>query len=129
MEMMQTDFFDGIDLIIPVPLFERRARERGFNQSEWIARGLSEKTGIPIDTQHHLLRIRDTGQQAMLRGKDRTKNVDGAFAVNHPEELYRRHILLVDDVVTTGATLGACMQALIPCRSCKISVFSLGKAV
>lgn len=129
MDMMCADFFDGIDLIMPVPLYEKRERERGFNQSEWIARGLSEKTGIPVDTKGHLVRVRDTGQQALLSGKDREKNMEGAFVVNHPEDLAHKHVLLVDDVITTGATVRACMDALKSCRTCEISVFSLGKAV
>ena len=128
MEFMCADFFDEIDLIVPVPLHPRRERERGYNQSEWIARGLSRKTGIPIDTLHHLTRCRNTDQQALLRSEKREENMKGAFQVNHPEELYRKHILLVDDVVTTGATLRACMEALVPCRGCKISIFALGKA-
>lgn len=128
MDFMYADFFDEIDLIVPVPLHPRRERERGYNQSEWIARGLSRKTGIPMDTQH-LIRCRNTDQQALLRGEKREENMKGAFRVNHPEDWSQKHILLVDDVITTGATLRACMAALVPCRGCKISIFALGKAV
>lgn len=128
MDFLCADFFDEIDLIVPVPLHPRRERERGYNQSEWIARGLSRKTGIPIDMQH-LIRCRDTDQQALLRGEKREENMKGAFRVNQPKDWCHKHILLVDDVVTTGATLRACMDALVPCRDCKISVFALGKAI
>lgn len=128
-DFLQSDFFEGIDLIVPVPLHPRRLRERGYNQSEYIARAISEVTGIPWDSLHHLTRSRDTGQQAMLSQDRRQANVRDAFALNHPEELYRKHILLVDDIVTTGATLTACIHALTPARSCKISVFTLAKAI
>lgn len=126
-EYIPHDFFNTIDLIIPVPLHPKRLRERGFNQSEWIARGLSCETGIPVDTTH-LKRVIDNAHQANLMGFDRMTNVQNIFEVNHPEELYRKHILLVDDVITTGATLRSCIQGLIPVRGCQISIFALTKA-
>lgn len=126
-EFMQTDFFDGIDYLIPVPLHPRRLRERGFNQSEWLCRGISEITHIPTDTTH-LLRVRNNEHQARLAGADRKKNIKGVFAVRFPEDLYKKHILLVDDLITTGATINACMKALHPIRGCRISVLGLGKA-
>lgn len=126
-DFMQADFFDGIDLIIPIPLHPRRLHERGYNQSEWIARALSEVTGIPVDTTH-VLRIRNNPQQALQSAKDRQTNVEGVFAVNHPEELYRKHILIVDDLITTGSTIRACIKAMKPCRGAQFSVFAIGKA-
>lgn len=126
-DFMQSDFFEDIDLIIPIPLHPKRLRERGYNQSEWIARALSEITGIPMDADH-LTRIRNTRQQALQTIKKRKTNVEGAFAVLHPEELYRKHILIVDDLITTGATILACMDAMNVCRGAKFSVFALGKA-
>lgn len=128
-EYLEADFFEGIDLIIPVPLHPRRLRKRGYNQAEFVARGISRATGIPTDTLEHIHRLRDTPNQARLEKDKREANVANAFAINHPEELYRKHILLVDDVVTTGATIRAVMNALTPARGCKISVFTLGKAV
>lgn len=126
-DFMQADFFDDIDLIIPIPLHPRRLRERGYNQSEWIARALSEATGIPVDTTH-VRRIRNNPQQALQKARDRAANVEGVFAVNHPEELYRKHILIVDDLITTGSTVRACIRAMHPCRGARFSVFALGKA-
>lgn len=126
-EYISWDFFNTIDVIIPIPLHPKRLRERGFNQSEWIARGLSEETGIPCDTDH-LKRIVDNAHQVSLIGLERSQNVNDIFEVNHPEELYRKHILLVDDVITTGATLRSCIMATIPVRGCQISVFALTKA-
>lgn len=126
-DMIQSDFFDGIDLIVPVPLHPRRLRQRGYNQSEYIARGVHDVTNIPIDTTH-LLRIRHTAQQAMLSQQARQDNIADAFRVVHPEDWYRKHILLIDDVVTTGNTLRACLKALSPVRGCRISILTLAKA-
>lgn len=126
-DFLQTDFFEGIDLIIPIPLHPKRLRQRGYNQSDYIARALSEATGIPCDTTH-LTRIRNNPQQALMQVKDRERNVEGIFTVNHPEELYRKHILIVDDLITTGSTIRSAMTALKVCRGATYSVFSLGKA-
>ena len=127
LEFGYTDFFDGIDLIIPMPLHPKRLRERGYNQSEWIARGISEVTGIPIDTTH-MTRVKDTPQQALQSGEGRKTNMQNAFGVNNPGQLYHKHLLLVDDLITTGETVKACMQAMKLFRGAKISVFALCKA-
>lgn len=124
---LQSDFFDDMDVIIPVPLHPRRFRQRGYNQSDYIAQGLSEILRIPIDTTH-ITRVRNNPQQARTKGKERERNVEGVFAVNHPEEMYRRHILLVDDVITTGSTILSCMDAMSAFRGARISVFALAKA-
>ena len=125
-EFMQSDFFDGIDVLVPVPLHPKRLRERGFNQAEWICRGLSEATGITMDTSH-LTRIHNNRHQAQTSGEKRTDNVKNIFAINHPEEFYNKHVLLVDDIITTGATLQACIDVLRPIRKCHYSVFGIGK--
>ncbi len=125
-EFMPSEFFDEIDVILPVPLHPRRLRERGFNQAEWIGKGLSEVTGIAMEPTL-LTRERNNKQQAQTDKTARQQNVAGIFSVNHPEELYHKHILLVDDVITTGSTLRSCMEALKPVRDHKVSVFGLGK--
>lgn len=125
-DFIQSDFFDGIDVFIPVPLHPQRLHDRGFNQSEWICKGLSEVTGIPTDTTH-LSRVINNPRQALMDKKEREANVKGLFSVNHPEELYRKHIMLVDDIITTGSTLRSCMEALKPIRGHRVSVFGLGK--
>lgn len=127
MEVQDTDFFDGIELIIPIPLHPRRLRERGYNQSEYIARGISDYTGIPVDTSH-VTRVRNTPKQAMQSGEGRKHNVEDAFGVNHPEQMYHKHILLVDDLVTTGETARSCIRAMRLFRGAKITVFALCKA-
>lgn len=127
MEFMYADFFEGVDYILPVPLHPKRFRSRGYNQSEWIARGISDVTHIPVDTTH-LTRVMNTPQQATLDKQERMTNVTNAFSVNHPEQLYHTHLLVVDDLITTGETMRACLQAMKRFRGAKISVFALCKA-
>jgi len=127
MELQYTDFFDGIDVIVPMPLHPRRLRERGYNQSEYIARGLSEVLGIPVDTTH-VMRIKDTPKQALQDAQGRKENMQNAFAVNHPEQIYHKHILVVDDLITTGETMRSCLKAMKKFRGATFTVFALCKA-
>ena len=127
MEFQYADFFDSIEVIVPMPLHKNRLRERGYNQSEYIARGISEITHIPVDTTH-VVRVKDTPKQALQEGKARQENVANAFAVNHPEQLYHKHILVVDDLITTGETMKACLHAMQAFRGATFSVFALCKA-
>ena len=120
-------FFDNLDVIIPMPLHPKRMRERGYNQSEYIARGISEITGIPVDTTH-VTRTKNTPKQALQDGEGRKTNVAGAFAINHPEQLYHKRILVVDDLITTGETMKACLSAMKPFRGAEFCVFALCKA-
>jgi len=110
-----------------MPLHPRRMRERGYNQSEYIARGISEITGIPVDTTH-VTRTKNTPKQALQDGEGRKTNVAGAFAINHPEQLYHKRIMVVDDLITTGETMKACLSAMKPFRGAEFCVFALCKA-
>lgn len=103
-------FEHPLDAIIPVPLHKRKLRERGYNQSEYWANGLAKSLAIPVD--HSLSRIQYTTTQTKKTRTERIKNVEGAFKVLKPELLKGKSILLVDDVITTGATLEACGAAL-----------------
>ena len=127
LEFQYADFFDEIDVIVPMPLHPKRFRERGYNQSEYIARGISEITGIPIDTTH-VTRTKNTPKQALQEGEERKSNVKDAFSVNHPEDMYHKHILLVDDLITTGETVKSCIHAMKKFRGATFSVFALCKA-
>lgn len=126
-ELVQASFLDDIDFIMPVPLHPRQLRRRGYNQAEWIARGISDYTGLPVVTGL-LERQRDTRQQAKQTASSRADNVHGAFVCPRPELLTKKSVLLVDDIVTTGNTLNACMQALSSVRGLRITVFTLAKA-
>lgn len=127
-ELMGTGFFDGIDFIIPVPLHKNRMRERGYNQSELLARGISEITSIPVVTDV-MRRIHNNATQTHKSSFERWENAEGLFeATEKAVSLSGRHILLIDDVLTTGATISACLDALRSVDSVKISVVTLAWA-
>jgi len=104
-----------VDVIVPVPLHPQRLRERGYNQSVLLARELARHTGLPV-ADCELLRITPTPPQVGLSAAERTENVRGAFRC-HDDNLSGLRILLVDDVLTTGATLRACAQAVLEGRA------------
>jgi ComF family protein len=100
-----------VDLVVPVPLFGRRQRLRGYNQSALLARELSRLGGLPL-AERGLARRRDTPPQARsVDAEARRRNVAGAFAADR-RRVEGRRVLIIDDVMTTGATLDACAQAL-----------------
>ena len=103
--------FQGIDYLIPVPLHPRREKQRGYNQSLLIAQGINEVTGIPIGDKY-LIRAIYTTTQTKKSAEERHKNVKDIFEVRFPEELEGKHVLLIDDVLTTGATLESCAHQL-----------------
>lgn len=124
-EMQHSNFFDGIDGIVPVPLTKKRLRQRGYNQSEEIAKGVNEITGLPIYTGL-VKRTVFKGSQTRRRRWDRQENVEYAFKLVNGESIAGKHLLVVDDVVTTGATVIACSKELVKAGNVKISVLSLG---
>lgn len=126
-ELLDTDFYRGIDLIIPVPLHPIREHERGYNQSLMLAQGVAAVTGLPINDTA-LVRTKNTVSQTGLTPKQRRENVKDAFALLHPEEVAGRHLLLIDDVVTTNATLSACADALVTAPNVRLSILTLGLA-
>lgn len=121
-------FFDETNLIIPVPLHPAKKRIRGYNQSEMIASGLSETFGKELRTDV-LIRQKFTETQTKKNLEERRKNVGSAFKVIKPEVVSGKHILLIDDVVTTGSTLIACADEFLKIKDVKVSIFVLGFAV
>lgn len=124
LELLHSGRFDDIDLLVPVPLHWRRRLSRGYNQSELLCRGISQITGRPVNTRA-LVRHRNTDQQSLQSGTDREANVEGAFRLRRPDDLRGKHILLVDDVLTTGATLSSCYDALKQVNDLRISIATL----
>jgi len=115
------------DVIVPVPLHKSRYKERGYNQSTLLAKGLSKLIGQPIDSKT-LVRHRVTKTQMTLKAKERKNNVTKAFACQS-KALEDKSILLIDDVCTTGATLDACAQALKQMNTRAVYGLTLARAV
>lgn len=111
--LAETDGWGGIDAIVPVPLHVRKLLKRGYNQSEYIAEGMSRSMGVPVESRAVVRRINNRSQTSTEHHDDRWENVEGIFAVRRPELLAGKHILLVDDVLTTGATIGSCAEAIL----------------
>lgn len=126
-ELINHSFLQNIDLIVPVPLHPKREAKRGYNQSEWICKGISELTQKPMSARN-LIRNRENTTQTKKSVFERYENTQGIFEVKNPAEFAEKHILLVDDVLTTGSTIEACMQELQKVENIKISVFTLAVA-
>lgn len=120
-----TGFFCGIDAIVPVPLSWLRRWHRGYNQSLQIARGVARVTGLPID-RHVVKRLQFRQSQTHLNVWERRENTSSAFRLIHPEAVRDRHLLLIDDIVTTGSTIVALAQELQQAGAVRFSVLSLG---
>lgn len=124
--LQEAGFFDGVDLIIPVPLNTLRLVHRGYNQSYHIGLGLNDVTGIPVDDCMH---ARRHTSQTHKNAQERLTNARGTYSLPHPLPPEVKHVLLVDDVLTTGATLCACAEAIGQVNpGVIVSVFTLASA-
>ena len=123
-EMLSSGFFQGVDGIIPVPLHPRKQKIRGYNQSIMLANGISSVTNIPVWTDL-LVRTQYTQTQTRKGSYERWLNVKDMFECTSPERLRDKHVLLVDDVFTTGATLVACADAFRQIPGLRFSVLTL----
>ncbi|NOQ74113.1 MAG: ComF family protein [Crocinitomix sp.] len=119
---------DKIHAILPVPLHPKKQRLRGFNQSRVIADGIANKTNIPIN-ETCLIRNAHNLSQTKFSKYDRWDNVRQIFSVKQSKQLENKHVLLVDDVLTTGATIEACILALLKVENCTVSVATLAARV
>lgn len=126
-DIRRNGFFEGIDIIVPVPLHPSRLRERGYNQSEYLAKGISEVTGIPVDVAS-IQRCVYTHSQTKKSVYERWENVNGIFSVADKTVFSGRHVLIVDDVLTTGATITACADVLSDVEDVRFSVLTLAVA-
>lgn len=107
----EAPLFQGIDYLIPVPLHPKREKKRGYNQSMMIAQGINEVTGIPIGGKF-IVRVVHTETQTRKTADERFKNVKDIFELHHAEELKGKHVLIIDDVLTTGSTLESVARQL-----------------
>jgi ComF family protein len=127
-ELIKEKDFSDIDFIIPVPLHPKKLRKRGYNQSEMFADGISLSTGFAVNTDVFIRTVATETQTRKSRFA-RFENVKEIFKVTKPELLTNRHILLVDDVITTGSTLESCVNILLEIPGIRISIASIAYAV
>ena len=125
--LCESMFGQDIDLIVPVPLHKSRRRKRGYNQSELIALSLAGYMSVPVDTSC-ITRTVNTQSQTRLDIHQRMSNVNNAFDVANPERIRDRSVLLIDDVITTGATMNACAAQLLANGARRVSGLSVAKA-
>ena len=124
-ELLPSGFFVGIDAVVPVPLAPSRLRQRGYNQSMEIVRGISEVTGLPV-LDKAVIRTHFKGSQTQRGRWERNDNVEHVFILADASAVRGSHLLIVDDVVTTGATVIACAKELCKAGDVKVSVLALG---
>jgi len=123
-DMISSDFFKEIDYLVPVPLHISKEKKRGFNQAEKIAQGISQATKIPLE-KTNVFREKSNTSQTRKGVFDRWKNTQNLFYMNNQELFNNKHILLIDDVLTTGSTLEALAQCLLKSEDIKISILTL----
>lgn len=124
-DLLGSDFIAPIQVIVPVPLHPKKQAIRGYNQAEAFAQGISKATSIPVSTDQ-LIRVINNPTQTKRSKTERWDNVQGIFDVPNTNDFQNKHVLLVDDVITTGSTLEACAIALLQCSNVKISIATIG---
>jgi ComF family protein len=124
------ELLDGADMLIPVPLHWRRAWHRRYNQSGALARSIERTSGVRLRGDL-LQRVRPTEQQVGLSRPQRASNVQGAFkvAVDRQSEIAGRRVVLIDDVLTSGATTDACARALLRAKAAQVDVLVFARVV
>lgn len=125
--LKNTVFNEDIDLIVPVPLHKKTLQKRGYNQSTCIAEGIAEVFGKDIDTKT-LIRVQENSTQTKKGVFERWENSQGIFDLKDATLFENKHILLIDDVLTTGSTLESCAQAILQAKGSKVSILSLAVA-
>jgi ComF family protein len=125
--LKEAEHFQKVDIIIPIPLHKKKQKLRGFNQAELFANGLGHSMEVEVDTSS-VIRHVETSTQTRKSRYNRWENVNEIFAVTQPGRLENKHILVVDDVITTGATMEACLQILHNIPGTLLSVASIAFA-
>lgn len=126
-KLKDSPVFPSVDLVMPVPLHPKREKKRGYNQSHYLAQGVAEILSLPV-SDTHLYRNQLTATQTKKSRYHRYENMQAVFTVKDAEDLKNLHILLIDDVITTGATLESCGQTLLNAGIKKISMAAIAFA-
>ncbi|MBI5009141.1 MAG: ComF family protein [Bacteroidia bacterium] len=127
LSLKSSGFTETIDIVLPVPLHPAKQRSRGFNQSELIANGISDATGIPVN-KSAVVRIVSSSTQTKRSRYERWENVEGIFGIADTESIRGKHILLIDDVITTGSTMESCINEILKTEGVKVSVVAIAYA-
>ena len=120
--------FNDVDVLVPLPLFAAREKKRGYNQAAILCEGIAAIMRLPVLSQV-VVRNKATKTQTHKNRVDRWKNIEGKFELNDPDVIKHKHVLLVDDVITTGATLEACGQELLSGGQTRLSITSMAYTV
>lgn len=126
-DLSKSQLFNSVDCIVPVPLHPKKEKKRGFNQSLVISEGISEAIQKPV-LNDNLIRLVHTSTQTKKSRYSRWENVKDVFGITSPDLLEKKHVLLVDDVLTTGATLESCAQKILQIEGAKVSIATLAYA-
>ena len=126
--LTQSNRFRDIEALIPLPLYASREKKRGYNQAAVLCEGMAERMDIPV-LAHTVIRKSATATQTRKNRLERWENIEGKFQIKNPEKLRNKHVLLVDDVITTGATLEACGQELLSITGLKLSIVTLAYSI
>ncbi len=127
MTMLHSSRFNTIDGLIPLPLYADKERKRGYNQAAIICNGISSVMNVPV-LNNYIIRRHATETQTRKHRTERWENVKGSFRLIKENELKNKHLLLVDDVITTGATLEACGSVILEAENVKLSIATLAYA-
>jgi len=126
-ELKESSLFSSSEIIVPVPLHAAKLRKRGFNQSDFFGQGLSKALNIPFSSDG-LKRNLATETQTRKHRYERFENVNRVFEVRNRDVIHGKHVLLVDDVITTGSTLTACAEAILEVPGTKVSIAAMAYA-
>lgn len=127
LQLLQAGYAERIDIIVPIPLHKNRLKKRGYNQSEYLAKAIGKILNKPVNASV-MIRAVDNESQTTMSKYERFENVDNIFKCLDPSIFAGKHVLLVDDVITTGATIASATAALKSACDCKVSVASLSIA-
>jgi len=125
--LKESNRFDTIDALVPLPLFPSKEKKRGYNQATILCEGIAEILPLPV-LKNIIIRPQHTDTQTKKGRIERWKNIEGKFELNNANTIQNKHLLLIDDVVTTGATLEACGSELLKADNVRLSIATLCQA-